>query len=230
MAYTRGQFRTLLRQYLDLENTTSQQDSELNNAVNSAVAYGHDFLIATLKQHYATASATLTTVSGTKKYTLTSGFPDLYRPFAVRLPFDDLSIPLDGFQPQDRIKITSPFSWGPGALPKFYFALSAAGVWTVEFDPPPDTGIVVTIEYHTTPPVYTSDSDVVAFPYPDLIRVEAARIARAKEQVDLTDILQERAAIQKRIEDWVGTVDMAQPMTTLRVRRQLELGRRARAF
>lgn len=230
MSYTRGQIRDLIRQRCGLENTTAQQNSEINNHINDAASYVHDFLIATLKERYAVKSATFSTVASTSTYTLTSYASDLYRPLAVRIPFDNLSIPLDSFDPIDRIKVSTGLSWGPGALPRYAFVQSSAGVYTLEFDPPPDTAIVVTLQYHPTAPTYVSDSAPITIPYPDLLVVEACLRMKDKEDREADGLKTERALIQKRIEDWVGSLDMGAAMGTLRVRRQLSLGRRDRAF
>jgi hypothetical protein len=231
MAYTLGQLVTLVRQRCDLENTTAQQDAEIKNHLNDAVSVVHDYLIATLKERYAVKSAIFNTVAGSRTYSLTASIPDIYRPVAVRVPFDNLSLPLDSFNPIDRIKVSTGLSWGPGALPRYAWVQNPDSTWVIEFDPPPDTIVTITLQYHPTAPTFTGNSTPVTIPYPDLVVVEAALRMKDKEDRDPQRLMAERELIKKRIEDWVGSLDMgATTMQTMRVRRQLSLGRRDRAF
>lgn len=223
MAYTRGQVRDLVRQRCAIENTTAQVDAELNNHINDAVAYVHDFLIGTLGEHYSISATTVTTVAGTDAYTITP--TDFYRSVGVRVPFNERSIPIPRLSITSQVRHVNGQSWGPGSLPRYTLITQADGTNTIAFDPPPDAVHVVTIDYHPKAPVYTSDANVVNVPYSDLVVIEACIRVKVKEDRDPSYFLAERAAIQKRIEDWVGSLDMGEPATT-QLPRHLHRGRR----
>lgn len=228
MSYTRAQVATLIRQRCDIENTSAQVASEINNHIQDAANYVHDFLIGTYGDKYAVSSGTFSTAAGAATYNLTS-FSDLYIPLAVRVTFDDESFPLDSFSDLDRVTRTSGTSWGPGCLPQYRIERSADNDYRVVFDPPPDGAHVVRIRYHTTAPEYTLDTDDVLIPHVDLLIAEACIRVRMKEQRDASIFLGERAAIQKRIEDWVGRVDNGNVMQTLVIPRRRGT-HRGRAF
>lgn len=232
MAYTRAQVRTLIRQRCDIENTTAQVDSEINNHINDAAAYTHDFLIGTLGQRYAVATNTFPTVAGTSEYNLTSSTADFYRLLGFRLGFDDESYPLDSFSDLDAVLKTSSQSWGPGYLPRYRLQQDSLGVYKVTFDPPPDAVHTITVRYHTTPPTYSSDSTSVAIPNVDLLIADACIRVKMKEERDASLFINERAAIQKRIEDWIGSLDNGNVLQTIVVprRRYLSSSRRGRIF
>jgi hypothetical protein len=232
MTYTRGQVRDLIRQRCDMERTTVQVNAELNNHINDAAAVSHDFLIATYGANYAAASDTVPTVVGVAAYELNPNssppIADFYRPISFRLVYDDESWPLEAYSAIDRVTRTAGTSWGVGALPRYMVTQSAAGVYSVEFDPPPDAVTNVVVKYHTTAPVYTSDADVVGIPHPDLLIMEACIRVQDKAKRDNSRFMQERDAIQRRIESWVGTIDTSTPPQTLRIPRTRRFGGRGR--
>ena len=231
MAYTRAQIRTLIQQRCDIENTTAQVTSELNNHINDAAAYTHDFLIGTLGERYAVGTDGFLTTAGVSEYNLSSSTADFYRLLGFRLAFDDESFPLDAYSDLDSVLRTSATSWGIGYLPRYRLQQGADGVYKVTFDPPPDAIHTVTVRYHTTPPTYTSDSDTVAIPYPDLLIAEACMRVKLKEERDGSAFERERAMIQKRIEDWVGSLDSSNVSQTLVIpRRRYHTARRGRLF
>ena len=231
MAYTRAQVATLIRQRCDIENTTAQVASEINNHIQDAANYVHDFLIGVYGPSYAVGTDSFATIAGQAAYTPSNTIGDLYIPLSVRLEFDDESIPLDAFSDLDRVTRASGQSWGPGYLPQYRFQRSIDNDYDVVFDPPPDAVHTVTLRYHTTPPEYTLDNDPVNLPHVDLLIAEACIRVKTKEERDASLFLGERAAIQKRIEDWVGKVDNGNVMQTLVIpRRRLSGSRRGRLF
>ena len=217
MAYTRAQVRDLVRRRCDIENSSQELDSEINQHLNDAAAYVHDFLIGTLGELYETREATLTVAAGATSVTssFTGVAADIYRPISLRIVFDDISYPLAAFSRADHVQLTQNTSWGPGYLPCYRIIYGAYGSIKFEFSPPPDTTQSVIVTYHGIAPVYTADSDLVWLPYPDLLVVEAAIRMKDKEERDSQRLMAERALIQKRIEDWVGTVDSANPPHTM---------------
>jgi len=227
MAYTRAQVRDLIRQRCAIENTTAQVDAELNNHINDATSYSHDFLIATLGEGYSNSSIQIVTIAGVNSYSVIAS--DFYRPIGVRLLYDDLSVPLSRMNLSDRVVQTTAESWGPGSLPHYAVIMQNDGTFSVSFDPPPDTQHVTQLDYHPVAPTYSSDSAVVALPHPDLLITEACIRVKVKEERDASFFLSEREAIQRRIESWVGTIDMGEPERT-RVPRRGWRSRRDRLF
>ena len=231
MPYTRAQVRTLIQQRCDIENTTAQVATELNNHINDAAAYTHDFLIGVYGEKYAVATDGFLTSSGVSDYNLTTSTPDFYRLLGFRVAFDDESFPLDAYSDLDRVLRTTATSWGPGYLPQYTIRQGADGVYGVTFDPPPDAVHTVTVRYHTTAPSYATDMASVAIPHPDLLIADACIRVKTKEERDASRFLEERALIQKRIEDWVGSLDNANVGQTLVVPRRRHLAsRRGRIF
>lgn len=212
MSYTRAQVRDLIRQRCGIEYTTAQTDSELNNRINEAAVYTHEFNLGVYGENYAIGSTTVTTASGTSSYAISPS--DFMSPLAVRLVFDDRSYPLLSFSVSDIISTTSGTAWGAGSLPKYNVFRQLDGTFYINFDPTPDGVYTVYITYHVAAPEYTSDSDSVTIPNVDLLVVEACRRVKMKEQRDPSEFIAERAAIQKRVEDWVGAIDDGQPART----------------
>ena len=231
MAYTRAQVATLIRQRCDIENTTAQVDSEISNHIQDAANYVHDFLIGTYKDKYAVGTDFFVTVPGQALYTPSNVIGDLYIPLSVRLQFDGESFPLDTFSDLDRVTRTAGTSWGAGYMPQYRFQRSIDNDYDIIFDPPPDAAHTVTLRYHTTAPEYTLDNDPVNIPHTDLLIAEACIRVKTKEERDASLFINERAAIQKRIEDWVGNVDNGNTMQTIVVPRRRQSGsRRGRLF
>lgn len=219
MAYTRAQTRTLIRQRTHTEESDAIGDTEIDNHINDSALYVHDFLIQTLGASYAMSEGTLTTATGITTYALNSLTPGFYRPFAARLTFDGRSYPLGAFSPVDEALYTSGLSWGPGSLPRVHYNLAVNSIPSVVFNIAPDTAVDVTFQYHRTAPSYAIDSDLVEIPYPDLLLAQACHRVKQHEERD-NPFVQECMLIQKRIEDWVGTMDKGNPKGTVRAKRR----------
>jgi hypothetical protein len=217
MAYQRVRLKQIIRQRCDLENTTFETESELDNLINDCAAVLHDLLISCAGSGYASASLGVTTVAGTQEYSIAS--TDLYRPNRISITFDDIDYPLSRLETEGSIVSRVATSWGPGNLPLYRMTLGSDSLWTIMFDPPPDSVRTVSITYNKAPPVYVSDSDWVSIPYVDYLIVEACIRIKDKEDRDTLRMERERAAIQKRIEDWGATFDRAQPFQTIDIYR-----------
>lgn len=218
MSYTRAQIRDLIKQRCDIEGTTAQQDAEINNHINDAAAYTHDFLIATMGESYAYSTYPLTTTANTAFITVVDPLlinPDFYRPVRVGVVLDSIEYPLASYSDSDIIADQVSASWGPGYLPRYKWVFGGSGLIRLWFSPKPDaSNIVVNIGFHTNPPVYGSDANVVYLPFPDLLIIEACIRIKDKDQRDSSRFMQERQLIQKRIEDWAGTLDRGNPWVT----------------
>lgn len=214
MAYTRQQVRDLVKRRCDMENTTAQTNAEINDHINDAAAYVHDFLISTWGARYSRKTHVVATIANTRAYALTA-VTDFYKPIRTSLVLDDTGYPLAPYSPEDRVSHQTAMSWGPGNLPQYDIRQDADGTFTLEFDPIPDAIHSVAILYHPTAPVYTSDSDSVNIPHVDLLVVEAARRVMFKNQRPTNEYVEDRAMIQKRIEDWAGSVDMGNTWVTM---------------
>lgn len=212
MSYTRTQVRGLIRQRCGIENTTAQVDSEINDHINDATAYAHDFYIGTYGDKYAIENTSVTTSSGTSSYTIAAA--DFYQPVAVMLVYEDEWLPLYPLGRAGRGRQTTAQPWGPGLTPQYSITRQLDGTYDILFDPPPDAAETIKIDYHPVAPTYTSDSDSVTIPHVDLVVVEACRRVKDKEDRDPSTFIAERDAIQKRIEDWVGSIDDGIPDRT----------------
>lgn len=239
MTYTRLQIRDLIKQRCDIEGTTAQQDAEINNHINDAVAYTHDFLIATMGESYAYNTYALGTtanvafIKAADPTDLLVIYPDIYRPVRVGVVFDNIEYPLASYSDSEIVADQAANSWGPGYLPRYKWVFGADGIIRIWFNPKPDaTNIVVNIGFHTNPPVYTGDSQTIRVPFPDLLIIEACIRVKDKEERDSARFMQERQLIQKRIEDWAGTLDLGNPMRTqmARSRYSRAVWRRDRIF
>lgn len=218
MAYTVAQVKTLIRRRCDIENSTQQLDAELLQHINDAAAYVHDFLIATWGSSYSVTSGSISTVAGTSSYSL-AALTDFYLPFAVKATIDNFEYPLASFSLVDSVTRTQAESWGAGYLPRYALAINANGSRNLIFDPAPDTVVSVAILYHPVAPTYTLDADVINLPFIDLLVMEACIRVKDKEERDAARFMTERQLIQKRIEDWVGSLDMGEPKMTLRAKK-----------
>lgn len=216
--YTRAQIRELIRQRTHTEESDAISDAEINNHINDSASYVHDFLIQTLGASYAMSVDDITTVAGTSVYALNSLSPAFYRPFRASLTFDGMSYPLGNWSPVDEIIYTSGISWGPGSLPRVHYNLAIDSIPSVSFNVAPDAAVTVTFLYHCVAPTYDDDADDIEIPYPDLLIAQACHRVKQHEERDNPFVL-ECAQIQKRIEDWVGTMDKGNPKGTLRAKR-----------
>ncbi len=230
MAYTRAQVRDLVRQRCDLENTTAQVDTELNSHINDAAKYVHDFLISAYGEQYAVFDDIFSTIAGVSEYGVGEiSSPAIaatfYRPVAFKLRVDGISYPLGSYDLAGATSYANSsgagtsVAWGSGYLPRYHISQNASDLWVLRFDPPPDTVHTVEVYYHPTAPQYTADSGaggVVQLPHVDLLIVEAAIRVKTKEERDASSLKEERALIQKRIEDWTSPIDLANPPQTVR--------------
>lgn len=217
MTYTRLQVRDLIKQRCNIENTTVQQNAELDNHINDSASYVHDFLISTWGERYARKASLVSIVSGTSEYTI--GATDFYRPIRVNLLFNDINYPLRTFSAMDFIQSNQTQSWDPLWLPRYSLNIGADGTNKIEFTPIPDTSHSVTLVYHPTAPTYSSDSSQVKIPHVNLLIIEACIRVKDKDERDASRFMQERALIQKRIEDWDGSADAGNVEETLRTGR-----------
>ena len=219
MVYTRADIRTLVKRRCDIENTSAQADAELNQHINDAAKYVHDFLIATLGENYSLESTTVTIAANTDSIATppTGAFAGLiYRPVSLTISFDDIAYPLSSFSISDHVQTTVAGAWGPGYLPQYrYVQNSFDASLKIYVSPPPDTSTDLTLWFHTPAPSYTSDTDEVWLPYPDLLIMETCIRVKDKEERDSSRFMTERELIKKRIEDWVGTIDRGNPPGTL---------------
>lgn len=212
MAYTRAQVRDLVRQRCDLENTTAQQDTELNNHINDAVVYVHDFLIATLGSRYGAKIANLTATANFDEVSL-SAVTDYYSLISLKLVFDDLRLPLSTYNLETDITTSTARAWGPGDLPRYSVQISPSSDPIIRIDPKPASNQTLQLTYHITAPVYTDDGNTVAIPFVDLLVMEACIRVKDKEERDASRFMQERELIKKRIEDWAAQDRMTPPVT-----------------
>jgi hypothetical protein len=215
MAYTRLQVRDKVKQKCNIENTTAQTNSEINDHINEAAAYVHDFLIGVWGEQYARSDATFNTSANTASYLLGISVPDFYKPVRVSLVIDDISYPLERYSEKDNVNSILAESWGPWNLPRYTIILGSDSSYGILFTPTPDATNRIDLVYHTTPPVYTADTDSVSIPHADLLIMQAAINVKFKDERAVAELVAERALIQKRIEDWVGSVDNANVDRTL---------------
>ncbi len=242
MAYTRAQVRDKIRQQCDLENVTTQTDTELNEHINDAASDVHAFLIATLGARYAYAASTMSTIAGQSLYVLGTGSSpliadDFHRLIAVKLRVDGISYPLGSFEIEDTATYGGAagtgtgHSWGPGNMPRYAIEQQRDGSFRLLFEPPPDAINTVEIIYHPGPPTWISDALEVGIPWLELLIVEACIRVKRKEERDASNFERERAIIQKRVEDWASPVDRANPPRTIRAPGRFSpLWRRGRWF
>lgn len=224
MAYTRAQVRSLVQQRCDIENATHQQNSEFNNHLNDAARYVHDFLISTYGNRYALKTEQFLTTAGVSDYHLETVtgvvtgnlINDCYRVASVKLRVDDIDYPLGSYEDMDGPRYNSSQSWGPGYLPEYLVHYDLDSTSDIIFSPKPDAAYTILLQYHPVAPEYTSDSAVVSLPHTDLLIIEACIRAKDKEERDASRFMQERALIEKRIEDRASPVDHANPPQTIR--------------
>jgi hypothetical protein len=218
VAYTRLQVRNQIKQRCNLENTSAQQNSEIDTHINDAASYTHDFLIGAWGERYSRQATVFPTVAGTALYTLAA--TNFYKPIRVVATFDNVLYPLKPYSIMEKIVSMTPRSWDPRWLPEYALNIAAAdGTNKIEFYPFPDTVYVVAIEFHPTAPTYSLDADLIKIPHVDLLVMEACIRVKDKDERESSRFMQERALIQKRIEDWVGSADLGNVDGTLRTGR-----------
>lgn len=225
MAYQRIQFKQIIRQRCDLENTTFETEVELDRLINDCVVELHDLLISCAGSNYSKATGSITTTVGVADYQIAAA--DFYRPIRISTSFDSFDYPLHRFETEGVISNSSSNSWGPDILPRYSMYLDSASVWHISFNPPPDRITTVNLTYHTTPPVYVNDTDVISIPYAAAyIPLAAALVIKDKEDRDSLTVERKLESVRKKIEDWGATFDRAQPFQTIDVTRFHSFGDR----
>lgn len=241
MVYQRVNVKQIIRQRCDLENTTFETDVELDRLINDCASVLHDLLISCGGSNYAIETNSIVTTAGVANYTVSAlalGVPPanrivgFYIPVRVSVKYDSIDYPLSRFEREGIIMNGASSSWGPGFLPRYSLDLGSDSLWRITFDPAPDSAVNVYFTYHTTPPEYGTDADLVVIPFLDYLIVEACIRVKDKEDRDTLRLERERAAIQKRIEDWGAKFDQANPARTIEApsRYQLYSYSRSRAF
>ena len=212
MAYTRVQFRALIRQRLGWPAAdTFVDDSQLNNHINDALAELYSLLATVYRPgQWGVTQQGMTVSAGTYIGNL-DAFGDFGRLLKVSLPYANQYIPL---QPGDRtvdILNLNPTAWTPYNV-KYYLSL-ADPINEIHFSRPAATDTSVVVYYLRAAPTLAADGSTSWLGWDEYVVLDVMIKCRKAEEADASDLIADKSALQQRIRMQAEPLDMGRAAT-----------------
>lgn len=207
-----------VRQRSDMENNYFVSDIEVQTYINSGIAELHDILIQTYGQDYYITSSTFTTTSGVDSYAISTNIGvDFYKLRGV-----------DAKISGSEYFTLMPFNFNERNLNQTGSITNLLGITNLRyrlvgsniiFTPDPGT-TVVKIWYiptaqkfdSTTPAISPTTYDDING-YAEYVVIDAAIKCLQKEESDVSILLAQKAALERRIEEAANNRDAGSPLS-----------------
>lgn len=218
MAYTRAEFRDIIRQRLGWPTTDNfVADTEINNYLKDS-ARELWALLSTIRRagSWGYTEAAITTVPGQSAYALPADFGRL---IAVRLLYSNTLVPLkrrDAVTDVQRVLL--PQSWTPGNV-TFNLSGIFSGDYILQFDPPPSGAFTFDVAYIVAAPLFPSDTDVSWMNEDEYLIIDVMIKLLQKEESDVSALVAQKAMFRQRLELEAVEFDSGEAPTVADVRR-----------
>lgn len=199
--------RLKVREQADMVNSTFVSDSELTSYINLSASRLHDILISKHGADYFISSDISTTINGQEDYALPS---DFYKVRGVDIEFSNGEpFAIRAFNFAER-----HYNKWPGPRVPYEFRYRVLGN-NLRLSPVPTAGNTLTIWYHPeyTPMVADGDTMPGFNGYERWVIIDAAIKCLIKEESDTTQLMNERAFIERQIEEAADNRDAGEPAT-----------------
>lgn len=208
MAITLLDIRTQARQHADMENSQFISDPELTNYVNSSIAELHDLLVGAYGSDYFINDFTFAIVANQTDYTLPD---DFYKLMGVDIQINDpYWYSVDAYNFNERNNNTGNSGWSLLDTPNVRYRLRGANL---NFSPAPDGTYQARIFYIPVATKLVVDSDTLndLNAYSEYVIVDAAIKMKQKEESDVSVLMNQKAALKRRIEEMANNRDAGKP-------------------
>lgn len=213
MSISLSDLRSRARERADMEDSQFVTDTELNYYINSSIAELHDILVQSYGEDYFIDSVTFQTVSGQESYSLSSIFTnnDFYKVRGVdaKLNGDDW-FTLKPFNFNERNRFQHFGVWDYLGITNVRYRFLGSDL---RLSPPPDSITDVRIWYIPKSTELVNDSDTfddINY-YAEYVIVDAAIKMLTKEETDATVLINQKAALKRRIEEASNNRDAGDP-------------------
>lgn len=199
MTITLAELRLQARQRADMENSEFIKDSELTSYINNSIAELHDILCEAYGADYFVKSTSeQQTVVGQAAYDLPDDFYEL-RGVDIRLNGQDW-INVKRFNFNERNRFSGFNVWDTTGLSNVRYRLVGG---QIQFNPTPDQTADFIIWYTPVATKLVDDSDTLDDfnAYSEYVIVDAAIKMLQKEESDVTVLVIQKQALEKRIRD-----------------------------
>lgn len=202
------ELRTRSRQRADMESTGFVQDPELNSYINASYAELYDLLVSKYGSDYFVASPyDFTTTSNVDTYPLPVSF---YKLLGVDYKIDSPNwVTLKRFEFSER---NLPQTWDIYSAEFIRYRVFGNNIL---FSPIPNVPQTMRLWFIPLPDQLTLDTDSFSGinGYEEYVIIDAAMKMRIKEESDIQDLLVQKMAMKKRIEDMADARDVGSPAT-----------------
>lgn len=219
-----GQLRTLAQQRADRVNSNFVTLPEWNTYLNQSILELYDLLTTVYEDYFLAPPFQIQTTGSLSQYDLPA---DFYKLSGVDLGLttsNNAKITVKKFNFIERNRFVFP-QITAGYLGVFNLRYRVMGN-TLFFIPQPQAGQFVTVWYVPRLPWLLKDTDILdgVSGWTEYVVVDAAIKALKKEESDTQELMIEKAALVKRIEDSAMNRDIGQPDTISPTRRMSGIG------
>lgn len=218
MAYTRAEFRDIIRQRLGWPTTDEfSSDDELNNLIRDSARELHGLLVTLHRAGtWGINASSIVSTANTAAYAVPSDFGRLV---VAKLFYAQRLYPITRMDFANAVLTTQSMSWTPSNLSAAIVFTSSSG-FNIFFDPPPAaSGYVVTVTYVQAPPEFASDTDTSWMGEDEYIILDCMIKLLNQEEADVSALMAKKADYKQRLELEAGDLDLGQAHEVVDVQR-----------
>lgn len=206
---TLEELRLRARQRADMENSKFVKDSELTSYINNSIAELHDILSEAYGSEYFVQETDATAlVEGQAKYDLPDDFYEL-KGVDVQLDGQEwVTVTPFAFNERNRNQNSAFSGWSLAGLCNIRYRLVGN---KIQFSPAPDTAANYRLWYVPVAERLVNNDDTLQDfnAYSEYVIVDAAIKCMQKEESDVSVLMAQKAALEKRIRDKAANRDAA---------------------
>jgi len=206
-SFTLAQLKLRARERGDMVNSRFISDSEITSYINASVSELYDLLIATRGENYYISEFPITTISGTKDYTLPAGFLKLMGVDWVISAGSTVN--MQEFQWKERNLYTDP-AWINGVFGNSRYQLRGG---SITFSPTPTSSQAVNVWYIPKPTALAVDADTFdgINGWEEYVIIDVAIKMRVKEESPVQELLLAKKEMKERIAQASKGRDSSEP-------------------
>lgn len=210
MSINLAELRQQSRRRADQENSQFVSDSELNGYINNSIAELHDILCEAYGSEYNVQSVEDSIVSGLDAYALPEDFYEL-KGVDLRVN-NDAWLTIRRFMFNERNRDSDFNVWDFAGVTNVRYRIIGN---TIKFSPLPDRNATYRLWYVPVATKLVADSDTLddMNAYSEYVIVDAAIKMMQKEESDVSILMAQKQALEKRIRDKSQNRDANQAQT-----------------
>lgn len=211
MAYTRVQFRDLVRQRLGWSAVdTFVTDAELNNYLNDSLVELHSLLVTAYRTgQWGVALADTTVLAGTAEAPI--DFFDFGRLIKVTLFHNNSDIPLEPGDWTIDAQSRDPEVYTPYNV-RYYLSIDGVNS-KIMFDRFAGSNTTITVHYVRSPPVLSGEGQSSWMGWDEYVTLDCCIKCETKEEGDVSAFTRQKDILQQRIIAQATPLDMGRGAT-----------------